>query len=88
MVSSRNYPTSKSKYDYAMVAIVHRQAVECSHVLKQVGFRIMIVDTPVQPKDIQGEHLKKYIHRDGCCGHGEYRVFMCEIVTFRCADPY
>jgi hypothetical protein len=36
MQSIRN-PASGSKYDYQMYAIVHADAVECSHVLKTVG---------------------------------------------------
>ena len=68
LISSRSN-NGKSKYDYRMIAIVHRQAVECSSVLKQVGFEIVIVDPPVQQEQIQGEHLKKTIHKEWCCGH-------------------
>lgn len=68
LVSSRN--TEKSKYDYHMWAIVHRQAVECSHLLEKVGFKLMIVDAPVQPSEIKGDFLRKKIHKEWCCGHG------------------
>jgi hypothetical protein len=70
MISSRN-PESGSKYDYNMIAIVHRQAIECSKLLETVGFEIMVVDAPVQPEEIQGEHLRKHIHKEWCCGHGK-----------------
>ncbi len=70
-VSSRN-PSSGSKYDYKMYAIVHRQAEECSAKLKKVGFEIVVVDPPVQPSEIKGEYLKKNIHREWCCGHDEF----------------
>lgn len=70
VISSRN-PESHSKYDYVMVAIVHRQAVPCSDILRKVGFQIMIVDSPVQRQEIQGEYLKQHIRKEWCCGHGE-----------------
>lgn len=71
VISSRN-PESHSKYDYVMVAIVHRQAVPCSDILRKVGFQIMIVDSPVQRQDIQGEYLKQHIRKEWCCGHDEF----------------
>jgi len=70
-ISSRN-PSSGSKYDYKMYAIVHRQAEECSAKLKDVGFEIVIVDPPIQPSEIKGAYLKKTIHREWCCGHDEF----------------
>jgi hypothetical protein len=70
LISSRH--NNASKYDYNMVAIVHRQAVECSSLLEKVGFEIMVVDPPVQPSEIQGEYLRKNIHEEWCCGHDEF----------------
>mmetsp|Transcript_8915 Transcript_8915/g.14855 ORF Transcript_8915/g.14855 Transcript_8915/m.14855 type:complete len:546 (+) Transcript_8915:126-1763(+) len=71
MISSRN-PESGSKYDYHMIAIVHRQALECSKLLETVGFEIMVVDAPIKPQEIEGAHLRKYIHKEWCCGHDEF----------------
>jgi hypothetical protein len=70
-ISRRNYAISGSRYDYTMIALVHRQAEECSHVLRTVGFQIQIVDTPIDQTQIQNEHLRKSIHREWCCGHGK-----------------
>lgn len=71
MTSVRN-PSSKSKYDYKMYAIVHRQALECSAVLEQVGFELIIADPPIEAKDIQGDFLRSRIHREWCCGADEF----------------
>ena len=71
-ISSRN-PSSGSNYDYKMYAIVHTQAKECSAVLKDVGFEIVIVDPPIAQNEIQMEgYLRKNIHREWCCGHDEF----------------
>jgi len=69
---SRRNPKSNSKYDYKMYAIVHRQAEQCSQVLKKVGFEVIVVDPPVQQKEIRGEHLRKFIHKEWCCGSDEF----------------
>ena len=71
-ISRRNYASSCSRYDYTMIALVHRQAEECSHVLRTVGFQIQIVDTPIDQTQIQDEHLRKNIHEEWCCGHDEF----------------
>lgn len=70
-ISKRN-PLSGSKYDYKMYAIVHRQAEECSKTLKDVGFEIVVVDSPIQNKDIRGDHVRKHIHKAWCCGSDEF----------------
>jgi hypothetical protein len=61
-----------SHYDYKMYAIVHLQAAECSHILRDAGFEIVIKDAPVQPKEIRGDFLRKHIHKEWCCGHDEF----------------
>eukprot|EP01083_Nonionella_stella_P040645 110238_1 len=66
-ISSRN-PASGSKYDYKMYAIVHRNAEKCSASLQELGFEIVVVDPPVKQSEIRGEYLKKYIHKEWCCG--------------------
>lgn len=71
MTSVRN-PASGSKYDYKMYALVHRQAEECSSVLKQVGFQVIVTDPPVERKDIRGKYLKRSISREWCCGAAEF----------------
>eukprot|EP00560_Eucampia_antarctica_P001940 CAMPEP_0197833114 /NCGR_PEP_ID=MMETSP1437-20131217/17796_1 /TAXON_ID=49252 ORGANISM="Eucampia antarctica, Strain CCMP1452" /NCGR_SAMPLE_ID=MMETSP1437 /ASSEMBLY_ACC=CAM_ASM_001096 /LENGTH=905 /DNA_ID=CAMNT_0043436955 /DNA_START=312 /DNA_END=3029 /DNA_ORIENTATION=- len=70
-ISVRN-PDSGSKYDYKMYAIVHRQAEACSKALQAAGFEIMVVDNPVQTKEIRGDFLRRTIHREFCCGVDEF----------------
>ena len=61
-----------SKYDYKMYAIVHTNAQDCSQLLRDVGFEISVVDSPVQVSEIRGEYLKKSIHKEWCCGADEF----------------
>jgi len=70
-ISVRN-PASKSKYDYKMYAIVHKDAEGCSAKLHDVGFEVVVVDRPVQQSEIRGEDLRKNVHREWCCGHDEF----------------
>jgi hypothetical protein len=72
-ISIRNYQYSKSRYDYKMYALVHRQAVDCfAELNERTGFEVIVVDSPVRPDEIRGETLRKNIHRDGCCGADEF----------------
>jgi hypothetical protein len=70
-ISCRN-PSSGSNYDYKMYAIVHRQAQECTDILKQTGFEVVVVDPPLEKQDIQGDFLRTHIHKERCCGHDEF----------------
>jgi hypothetical protein len=54
-----------SHYDYKMYAIVHSQAAQCSQILHDAGFEIVIKDAPVQPKEIQGEFCENKFTRNG-----------------------
>ena len=69
---SRRNPESGSKYDYKMYAIVHRDAEKCSQMLKDTGFEVVVVDPPIMQSEIEGEHLRKNIHREWCCGSDEF----------------
>mmetsp|Transcript_24784 Transcript_24784/g.36355 ORF Transcript_24784/g.36355 Transcript_24784/m.36355 type:complete len:508 (-) Transcript_24784:288-1811(-) len=69
--SIRN-PGSSSKYDYQMYAIVHRDALKCSRDLETVGFKLEVVDPPINPKDIRGDFLRTHIHKAWCCGSDEF----------------
>jgi hypothetical protein len=55
-----------------MYAIVHRQAVECSSILGDLGFEIIVVDPPVKKEEIKGDYLREHIHRERCCGLDEF----------------
>jgi hypothetical protein len=69
--SARNVD-AHSHYDYKMYAIVHAQAAECSHLLRDAGFEIIVKDALVQQNEIRGAFLRKMIHREWCCGHDEF----------------
>jgi hypothetical protein len=66
-------PASGSKYDYKLFAIVHKQlAQQCSSVVRDLGYEIVLVDPPVQTDEIQGEYLRQHIHKEWCCGIDEF----------------
>jgi hypothetical protein len=69
--SSRN-PTSGSRYDYKMYAIVHHDAKSCIPSLEKLGYSVLSVDVPVPVKDIEGDYLRENVHRNGCCGELEF----------------
>lgn len=67
----RAHATSRH-YDYQMYAFVHPDAVGCSNVLNDAGFTVLVRDSPVHAHEIQGEHLRKHIDREWCCGSAEF----------------
>lgn len=71
-ISARD-PNSGSNYDYHMYAIVHKQAEQCSYILKNAGFDVIIIQqSPIQPKEIQGAYLRENIETEWCCGSDEF----------------
>ena len=69
--SVRN-PKSSSKYDYKLYAIVHTKAKDCSHMLSDLGYEVILKDSPVNIADIKGEYLRKNVHKEWCCGADEF----------------
>jgi len=69
--SARN-PNSGSKYDYKMYAIVHKKAESCSHLLGDLGYQLIVKDSPVQVSEIRGDYLRKNVHKEWCCGADEF----------------
>ena len=57
-----------SHYDYKMYAIVEQGAVSCSQVLRDLGFELLLRNTPVHDYEIQGEYLKNNVKKAWCCG--------------------
>ena len=81
--SVRN-PSSGSKYDYAMYAIVHTQAKACAPLLEDAGFFVLIRDPPVLEQDISDNYLRKNIHKEVCCGVHEFvSVYVNKKVFFK-----
>jgi hypothetical protein len=71
-LTSARASSNSSNYDYKMFAIVHTQAQQCVQPLEDAGFHTIVRDAPVKQEEIQGEHLRKNIHREWCCGHDEF----------------
>jgi hypothetical protein len=69
--SVRN-PSSGSRYDYEMYAIIHEQAKACAPMLQDVGFNILIKEPPILASDIKGEYLRKNVDKEYCCGAHEF----------------
>ena len=69
--SVRN-PASGSKYDYKLYAIVHTKAAECSNILSDLGYHVLMKDSPVQKSEIRGDYLRKHVHKEWCCGADEF----------------
>lgn len=62
-----------SKYDYKMYAIVHRQAQECSGHLRDLGYEIVVRDTPFDlKKDVQPKEKQRAMKSAWCCGTDEF----------------
>ena len=55
-----------------MYVISTTAALPCATVLQTLGYTILHYDPPIQPNDIQGEYLKKHIHKEWCCGSDEF----------------
>jgi hypothetical protein len=73
LTSARHATASvSSHYDYKMFAIVHTQAKQCVQPLEDAGFHTIVKDAPVRQDEIQGQHLRKHIHKEWCCGHDEF----------------
>jgi hypothetical protein len=59
------------RYDYALYAIYHPNAVSCASTLAPLGYTLLERETPVQVSEIQGEFLRSKIEQNGCCGEKE-----------------
>ena len=70
--SIRN-PSSGSKYDYKLYAIVHsRLASHCSQPLTALGYEVLLRDAPVEISEIRGEYLRKNVHKEWCWGADKF----------------
>jgi hypothetical protein len=71
-LNSAANPQSTSKYGYKLFIFVHPDAVSCAKPFNDVGFEILVRETPVNVTDIRGEFLRTHVHKIGCCGEKEY----------------
>uniref|UniRef100_A0A7R9W8A3 Nucleotide-diphospho-sugar transferase domain-containing protein n=1 Tax=Pseudictyota dubia TaxID=2749911 RepID=A0A7R9W8A3_9STRA len=59
-------------YPHKMIAFIHPDAARCSEDdLTELGYEVMIRDTPVAVSDIKGKYLRENIASTGCCGERE-----------------
>lgn len=60
---------SSSAYDYSMYAFVHPNATACVAPLEQIGYTVLVRDTPVQLEQVQNEEYRQRLAnpRAGCC---------------------
>lgn len=73
LVSSRTTDKhTTSRYDYQMYAFVHPDATNCTLSLKELGYKVLVKDTPIQVDDIQNEELREDITTTGCCHEREF----------------
>jgi hypothetical protein len=64
--------TPSSRYSYKMYAIVHTSCEAHAHVLRRLGYEILVRDHPVKKEDIRGEYLRNHIEGENCCGSAEF----------------
>jgi hypothetical protein len=57
--------TTKARYDYALYAIHHPDAIECAKTLEPLGYTLIERNTPVAVADIQGDYLREKIVKNG-----------------------
>lgn len=63
--------TLGGRYDYALFAIVHPQAMACATPLQKLGYTLLVRETPVAVSEIRGDYLRSKIEVNGCCGEKE-----------------
>eukprot|EP00577_Skeletonema_sp_RCC1716_P011353 CAMPEP_0113378200 /NCGR_PEP_ID=MMETSP0013_2-20120614/3567_1 /TAXON_ID=2843 ORGANISM="Skeletonema costatum, Strain 1716" /NCGR_SAMPLE_ID=MMETSP0013_2 /ASSEMBLY_ACC=CAM_ASM_000158 /LENGTH=420 /DNA_ID=CAMNT_0000260395 /DNA_START=50 /DNA_END=1309 /DNA_ORIENTATION=+ /assembly_acc=CAM_ASM_000158 len=67
------HTTTSSKYDYQMYAIIHPAATSCSVTpMKQLGYQVLVRNTPFHNSDIQTKFLRENIDGASCCGAKEF----------------
>ena len=71
-LNSAANPQSSSRYGYKLLIFVHPDAVSCAKPFEDVGFEVLVRETPVNVTEIRGEFLRTHVHKIGCCGAKEY----------------
>ena len=65
-----SYPYSK--YGYHMYVLVHPKAAQCTKILEQAGYTVVVKEPPIDKNQIRGEYLRKFVDREWCCGSKEF----------------
>ena len=60
-----------SPYDISLIAFVHPNVTTSRSGLRQLGFHVIEVPTPVNTSAIQFDFLREKIDKNGCCGAAE-----------------
>lgn len=73
-IYQQHQKSSSSYYEYEikLYAFVHVKASKCSTGLQNLGYHVLLRDTPVKLEEIQDEELRINIPRSWCCGGTEY----------------
>jgi hypothetical protein len=72
-LSSIRNTNSTSQYDYRLVAFVHPTATLCVPVLEQLGYQILVRETPVNVTEIKNNTaMVNRVMKSGCCGEKEF----------------
>jgi hypothetical protein len=71
--SIRN-PESGSRYDYHMIAFVHPEAAAAQTLMEQLGYTVLIRETPLNVSEIRNpEYVERLVSKgSGCCGEKEF----------------
>lgn len=60
-----------SPYDISLIAFVHPNVTTSRSGLRQLGFHVIEVPTPVNTSAIRFDFLREKIDKNGCCGAAE-----------------
>ena len=69
--SIKNAMDQSSRYDYDLFAFVHPDAIEVQPRMEQLGYKVLVRETPVNISRSQNKDLIK-AQGSGCCGDKEY----------------
>jgi hypothetical protein len=60
-----------SSYDISLIAFIHPNVTTSRPGLRQLGFHVIEVPTPVNTSAIEFPFLRDHIDKNGCCGAAE-----------------
>ena len=68
-----SYPIHyKSKYAYKMYAFIHTSATDCAPTFEELGYDVLIRETPINATDIVEGFYREHVVKSGCCGDKEF----------------
>ena len=61
-----------SVYEYQLYAFVHPNALPCATPLRQLGFKTLMRNVPIDVRNIQSASYRRAVETRGCCGSLEF----------------